>query len=450
MPATPSLAPGIRNSPFALRAFFLDPVGCLRRQYERHGDVSSLVFGSVKATLLNHPDLMKEVLVTNARSFKQPSISGRNKGRYGDSLFVLEGEGHRVHRRMLNPAFSPARVRDYAQLVLHEARLQRDAWQAGQVVDMRHETTRFTLMVICNALFSVDMDASALQVIHDLHQSHADYTDLHPLLALGAAILPMGPAHRQYRAESELDLTLKRLIAARRSSHEERSDILSTLLDARSPDGEAISDQVVRDDLVSLFWAGHETTANSMAWAWHLLATNPTVDEQVLAELTRALQGREATVDDLPNLPYLRQVVTEIFRVYPPIWAYLREPVADYTLIHEGRQYLLPARSMVVLSPWLLHRDTRFWNEPQQFDPGRWTPERAPQQPANSYAPFGIGHRKCMGEGLAWMEIMLSLAVLLPRWKAVPATEAPVTMQAGITLQPVGLKLRLEPRQSVS
>ena len=207
-----------------------------------------------------------------------------------------------------------------------------------------------------------------------------------------------------------------------------------------------MSDKLVRDDLVSLFWVGHETSANALAWTWHVLSTHPEVQARVAEELETAIGNREVRYEDLSKLGYMRRVVHEVLRLYPTIYNVVRRPIEDYTVEHEGRRYRLPKGSYVLVSQYLLQRDARFWRDPLVFDPDRWTPEQAETVVPNSYFPFGVGQRRCVGEGMAWMEIMLTLAALLPRWRVQPSGSAPVQTRAGFTLQPAGLKLKLEAR----
>jgi len=442
------LPPGITNRPFALRKFILDPLGFLDKMAREYGDVSTFAWGPFRASVFNHPSLVREMLLTNIGAFEQAGLWGRNKRRFGQSFFVLEGEEHHQHRRMLGPGFAQGRIEDYAEIVLRELDVVAGAWREGQIVDMRHEMTLLTLLVICNALFASDLDEEAKAVVTNLHDAHTHFSNLNRSLVPLVSLLPMGPAHRQYRAEADLDATLKRLIALRRASSEERKDVLDALIRVRSGSGEGMSDKLVKDDLVSLFWVGHETSANSLAWTWHAMTAYPDVQTKIVAEIEEVIGDRPVRYEDLAKLTYMRRVVHEVLRLYPTIYTVVRRPIEDYTVEHEGRRHRIPKGSYVIASQYLLQRDPRFWRDPEVFDPDRWTPERAAEVVPNTYFPFGAGQRHCLGEGMAWMEIMLTLAALLPRWRAVPATSEPVQPQAGLTLQPMGLKLKLESRTS--
>jgi cytochrome P450 len=198
-----------------------------------------------------------------------------------------------------------------------------------------------------------------------------------------------------------------------------------------------MSDLQLRDEALTLFLAGHETTANALAWTWHLLARHPDAEARLHAELDAVLAGRLPTADDLPRLPYTRAVLAESMRLCPPAWTIGREPLEEF----EAGGYRIRAGTVVLVSPWITHRDPRWWAEPERFDPGRWTPEREAELPRFAYFPFGGGPRKCIGEGFAWTEGILVLATLAQRWKLRHAPGATVGRQPLITLRPTGLRM---------
>ncbi|HEX2094505.1 MAG TPA: cytochrome P450 [Longimicrobiaceae bacterium] len=246
------------------------------------------------------------------------------------------------------------------------------------------------------------------------------------------------------RARARLDATIYRIIGERRSG-EDRGDLLSMLLLAQDEEGDGggMTDLQLRDEALTLFLAGHETTANALSWTWHLLSGNPEVEAALHAELDRVLGGRLPTVDDLLVLPYTRAVLAESMRLFPPAYVVGREPVED----QEIGGYRVPRGSIVLMSPWVIQRDPRWWPDPLRFDPGRWTPEREEELPRFTYFPFGGGPRKCIGEGFAWTEMVLLLAVLAQRWRVRVLPGHPVVPEPMITLRlRHGIRARLERR----
>jgi cytochrome P450 len=233
------------------------------------------------------------------------------------------------------------------------------------------------------------------------------------------------------------------MIDERRRSGEDRGDLLSMLLAARDEEGDggAMTDLQLRDEALTLFLAGHETTANALAWTWHLLALNPGAEARLHAEVD-ALGDAPPRADDLPRLPFTRAVLAESMRLHPPAWAVGRQPLEDFA----AGGYRIRAGTVVLMSPWLTHRDPRWWPEPERFDPDRWSPENEARLPRFAYFPFGGGPRKCIGEGFAWTEGILVLATLARRWRLRHAPGAVVGRQALITLRPSGLRMVAEVR----
>jgi cytochrome P450 len=272
----------------------------------------------------------------------------------------------------------------------------------------------------------------------------------------GYAILPFGAlmewaplrwVRDLHRARRRLDALIFRLVADRRASGGDRGDLLSMLIAARDAegDGSGMTDQQLRDEIVTLLMAGHETTANALTWAWHLLSRHPHAEAALHAELAHVLGGRVPTADDLPQLEYARRVLSETMRLYPPAWMIERRPLEDF----EAGGYIIPSGTIVLMSQYLVHRDPRWWSEPEHFDPDRWAPDRQALRPKFAYFPFGGGARMCIGEHFAWMEGVLVLATLAQRWRM--RYEEPVGPKAEplVTLRPRGgMPMRLEQRAS--
>lgn len=445
MPATQS---ALRRIPGPPARSFGAPPALLRRDAAAYfqelardyGDVAHVRFGSFEAYLLTHPDLARDVLVTRARLFVKGRGLQRAKRLLGEGLLTSEGEFHHRQRRLLQPVFLKSRIQLYARAMGLRAEQTSARWQDGQSVDMAREMARLTLAVVGDTLFSADVEGEAHELGQALDTSISLFNALSSPLQALYDLLPIGPARTFRLARARLDATILGLIEERRralaSGAEDRSDLLSLLLGARYEDGSAMDDAQLRDEAMTIFLAGHETVANALAWTWYLLAQHENVAARVREEAHQVLGGRAAVYQDLDNLPWTRQVIMESMRLYPPAWIVGRSALEDYEFEHAGARYRIPRGSMVLLSQWVLHRDARFWERPEQFEPERWNSEEARLNRA--YFPFGGGPRQCIGEGFAWMEAVLLLAGLAQHWSVRLADSAPVGVQPRITLRPLG------------
>jgi cytochrome P450 len=255
--------------------------------------------------------------------------------------------------------------------------------------------------------------------------------------------LPLPANQRAEQARQRLDATIYRIIGERRAGGEDRGDLLSMLLAAQDEEGGGMSDEQVRDEAMTLFLAGHETTANALTWTWYLLSQNPAEERQLHAELRQVLGGRTPTVDDIPDLPYTRMVLSESMRLYPPAYAIGRQAIEPY----EVRDYVIDPGSTVFVSPYVMQRDPRYWFDFERFDPQRWTPAAQARRPKFSYFPFGAGPRVCIGEGFAWSEGILVLATVAQSWQARLVLGHPVDPEPLITLRPKhGMRMTLHRR----
>ena len=428
----------------ALLRFRRDPIAVLRRAASEYGDVVRLPLSKHPVYLVNHPDLIKDVLVTNQKQFKKGRGLEQIKRLLGEGLLTSEGEFHLRQRRLIQPAFHRQRVVAYGESMTYYAAQARERWQGGETRDMHAEMMRLTLAIVGKTLFGAEVEAEAAEIDGALGEIiglfrllQLPYSDLLERLPL--------PVVRRFRtARARLDATIYRLIARHRAAGEDRGDLLSMLLAARDEDdGGRMSDEQVRDEALTLFLAGHETTANAMTWTWYLLSQHPDVEERFHAEIDTILAGRTPTVDDLPRLPYTRCVFSESLRCFPPAWLLGRRLLSDYTL----GGHALAAGSIVLLSQFVMHRDPRFWPDPERFDPDRWTPEAEAARPKFAFFPFGGGPRVCIGEQFAWMEGVLLLATLGQRWRLRLAPGQIVAAQPIVTLRPrYGMRMRVESR----
>lgn len=417
-----------------LLAFRRDPLGTLERLAREHGDVAGMRFGPRRVTLLTHPDLVREVLVTRHKSFVKSYALQRARVLLGEGLLTSEEPLHLRQRRLAQPAFHRERIAAYAaDMVAYAARTDGE-WRDGAEVDVAREMNRLTLAVAGKTLFGAEVAGEAEEIARALTDALGLFKRLTNPLGPLLDRFPTPATLRMRRARARLDATVYRLIAERRRSGEDRGDLLSMLLLAQDDegDGSGMTDLQLRDEVLTIFLAGHETTANALAWTWHLLARAPGVEAALHAELDRVLAGRLPTMDDLPALPYTRAVLAESMRLFPPAYVVGRQPLHDM----EIGGYRVEAGSIVLTSPWVVQRDPRWWPDPLRFDPSRWTPDAEAALPKLAYFPFGAGPRKCIGEGFAWTEGILVLATLARRWRVRPVPGHPVETEPTITLRP--------------
>lgn len=417
-----------------LLAFRRDPLRFLGDLAREHGDVVCFRLGPQEVFLINDPEMIRAVLVTEDRRFsKGPGI--RVIGRLlGQGLLTSEGDFHRRQRRLAQPAFHRQRIAGYAQTMSEYAREWQTRWDDGESLDVAREMGGLTLRIAAKTLF----DSEVVEEIRDVSEALTESLRLYTLATLpfAARLEPFLPflTRRFHTARARLDGVVYRMIAQRRASGEDRGDLLSMLLLACDAEGGggAMTDLQLRDEAMTLLLAGHETTANALAWTWYLLSQNGEAEARLHAEVDKVLRGRAPTVDDVPHLPYTRMVVSEAMRCYPPAWLIARRALEDCPL----GAFTVPAGVLVLMSQWVTHHDPRYYPEPFRFDPERWTPERAATRPKFAYYPFGGGSRVCIGEQFAWMEGVLVLAALASHWQFRPVPGHRVMPQPVITLRP--------------
>ena len=426
------------------RTFRRDPTTFLTR-LARLGDVTTFRMGKMRAYFVNHPDLVRDVLVVNAHKFHKGRALKRAKGLLGEGLLTSEEEFHLRQRRLVQPAFHKQRIISYAEAMTGYAGRMSDGWRAGEVRDIDHEMMRLTLQIVAKTLFSADITDDADEV----GAAMTTIVNLFNFLLLPFSELleklPIPHAIRFRRAKAKLDEIIYGFINERRASAEDKGDLLSMLLLAKDEEGTgSMSDEQVHDECLTLFLAGHETTANLMTWTWYLLSQNREAEAKLHEELDRVLDGRVPTFDDLSGLKYTEAVIAESMRLYPPAWVVGRLSVAD----HEFNGFKVARGSLVLVSEYVMHRDARFWDAPDEFKPERWealSVKEATQR--NIYFPFGGGVRRCIGEQFAWTEGILLLASLARKWKLRLQPEQKIGLKPQITLRPkFGMRMKIESR----
>ncbi len=429
-PGPKSLIPGR-----ALLTFRRDPIAFLMSTARDFGDIACFGAGSQQYFLVNHPDHIKDILVTHHADFKKGRGLERAKRMLGNGLLTSEGPFHHRQRRLAQPAFHRDRIAGYADIMVNYAdRLQRERWRKGQTLDIAKEMMHLTLAIVGRTLFDTETEAEAEQVREALSETMKGYTRAMLPFAEFLDRLPLRRNRHYLRARNVLDSIIYRIIDERRRSGEDRGDLLSMLLRAQDEEGDGgrMTDLQLRDEAITIFLAGHETTANTLTWTWYLLSEHPDIEQRLHRELDSVLAGRLPTAEDFPRLQYTEMVITEAIRLYPPAWILGRRALKDYKL----GPYIVPAGAIVIMSPYVMHHDPRYFPDPFRFDPDRWTPEARASRPQFSYFPFGGGPRRCIGEGFALMESIMVLATLARKWSLRRMVDQPIALQPLITLRP--------------
>ena len=426
------------------RSFRKDPPGFLTK-LSKLGDVSAFRIGKIQAFFINHPDLIRDLLVTNHSKFMKGRALQRAKGLLGEGLLTSEKEFHLRQRRMIQPAFHRNRINEYAKAMIELGEKMAGEWRAGDVRDVDKEMMRLTLWIVGKTLFSANVEDDADVVGKAMTTIVSMFNFI--LLPFSELLekLPIPPITKLKNARQTLDEVIYKIIDERRASGEDKGDLLSMLLTAQDEEtGGAMTDRQIRDECLTLFLAGHETTANALTWTFYLLSQNPEVERKFHAELAEVLGDKSLTPEDYPRLKYTEAVLAESMRLFTPAWGIGRLALEE----HEFNGYQIPAKSLVLASPFVMHRDARFWENAEEFIPERW--EKLSVKEAGNrfiYFPFSKGVRSCIGESFAWMEGVLLLAVLGRKWKLSLAPEQKIGYQAMVTLRPkYGMKMNIEER----
>jgi cytochrome P450 len=385
-----------------------------RRCAGDYGDIFALRFVVRRVYVINHPNLVEDVLVTHSRHYRKHFGLRLNPYVFGNGLLTSEGDFWLRQRRLIQPAFARHRLLEFAPEMVAAGERLLARWAPGQAVDVEAEMMRLTMDITARTLFGADASADAEVVSESITVLQETFAKLFTSPLPPMLWLPTPTSRRMWRALRRLDAIIYRFIAQRRGSHEHRNDLLSLLLRARDDeDGKGMSDQQVRDEAMTLFLAGHETTALTLSWIWYLLALHPEVEARLVEEWRQVLRGRNPTPEDIPRLRQTEMVVQEGMRLYPPAAAFGREALADMTL----GGYRVPRGTTIVMCPWLLQRDPRWWQEPEAFRPERWAQGHPQATPKYAYIPFGGGPRLCIGSTFAMMEAVLLLATIGQRYR---------------------------------
>jgi cytochrome P450 len=424
-------------------SFWRDPPAFLVSLAREHGDVARFRWGRSDEYLLNNPEYVHRVLVTEQRSFMKGQALQEAKRILGEGLLTSEGELHLRQRRLVQPLFHRQRIEGYADTMVSCAERVSERWRDGERIDAQREMARLTLAIVGRTLFAADVEEEASEIGVALTNALDSIKTLMLPWSGVIEVLPIPAMRRLQRARQRLDETIYRLIGERKANGSAGDDLLALLVSAGRDTGEPMSDEQIRDEAMTLFLAGHETTAATLTWTWFLLAQHPDVEARLHEEFEAVLGDRPPRVKDLESLRYTEMVLSEAIRLYPPAWLIGRRALVDF----EAGPYVIPARSIVILSPYVSHRDARWFPEPGRFDPDRWTEDARTTRPRWAYFPFGGGTRTCIGEGFAWTEAKLVLATLARQWRLRGVPGHQVELHPRVTLRPKGgMPMTLERR----
>ena len=482
-----NLPPGLRFSlPFyALKPWVKlgEPIRLFEYLHRTYGAIAHYRFMGTPIIFLNHPDYIREVLVTQASSFVKERTVRRMKILLGEGLITSDDPIHIRQRRIVAPAFHRQRIAAYADEIVTSSVDHIAGWKEGDMLDISAAMMSLSLQIVARTLFHTQVTDDIRRINDEVNAIMEIYNFLIAFPRMEAVLdlpfpLPIRKINAFRRSRALLDEVVHRLIREHQASGEDQGDLLSMLISSRDEDGSALSDTQIRDEVLTIFLAGYETTANALAWTWYLLSQNPEAEAKLHAELDRVLttstsashedvslqaearraraeqpphsampeqppdqsseqptaraQHRLPTLADYPSLRYTEQVFAESMRLYPPAWAMGRLSTQPVTL----GPYRIPSGAHFFMSQYIVSRSPEFYPDPLRFDPDRFTPEAKASRPRFTYFPFGAGSRQCIGESFAWMEGVLAIATIASRWRMTYLGSAPPVPQAKITLRP--------------
>jgi len=428
-----------------------DPLTFISHCHRLYGDVFQARLGPKNVYVVAHPADVQHVLQENNRNYRKGAHYDTLRPMFGNGLMMSEGDYWLKQRRIVQPAFHRQRLGQFASTMTRLTEEMLDRWQPiserGHSIDVASEMVKLTLTIVCTSLFGADVsrEAAGVGAAHAFCLTHAEHRIV-SLFALPESI-PTPDNLRYRRSVNLLHGVVDRFINERRSSGEDTGDLLSTLAFARYEEtGELMDHDQLRDEMITLFLNGHETVAGALGWAFYLLSKSPQVERRLHEELATVLGGRTPTFEDLPKLKYTTMVIEESMRLFPPAWIIERDTLGP----DEISGYYIPPKSTVVLSQWLTHRHPDFWENPEGFDPERFSPEQSANRHRFAYFPFGGGPRLCVGANYALMEMPLVLATIAQRFHLDLVPGHPVVMEPVITLRPkYGILINLRPRKAM-
>jgi cytochrome P450 len=415
-----------------LPLFAADPLGFLERAARNDGPVAHLRFGRSRAVLLSDPALIEEVLTGKREDFvkARPLLALRRL--FGRGLLTNEGEPWKRQRRLAQPAFQPRALIGHSRTVITRTGTLLDTWKTGSTFDVHHEMKKLLMLIIAEALFGADASERAAAIGMALESTMDHYSSRRGLARFSPDWFPLAANRSYVKGVNELEQFVNETVAARRGNGTAHHDLLAMLLAARDERGLPMPAKQLRDEAITLFVGGFDTPALALSWSWYLVSSNPAVAQRLRDEVDTCLGRRDPGFEDLRQLRFAEAIIKEAMRLYPPAWIVSREAARDTTI----GGHAIRRGTSVMMSQWVVHRDDRFFPNPQSFDPDRWLSDARQELPRFAYFPFGGGPRVCIGASFAMMETTLILAMLAQRFELNVIDSAAVEPRATMTLRP--------------
>lgn len=396
----------------------------------------------MRVALLNHPDHIREVLSIKHRNFIKGRPLRMAKALLGEGLLTSEGDFHKRHSRIIQPAFHRKMVASYDTAVTEYTRRMMNRWEDGMQLDIFPEMIKMSTAAAGKAFFHADLETEAPDINEALNSAAGIFGRTAVPYSEWLLKLPLPGTFRFFKAKARLDEMIYHLIDKRRQHPIDQDDLLALLLRAQEKD-KSLTDEQIRDEALTILLAGFDTTSLALTWTFYLLSQHPEVERALQEEVDRVLPGRIPTATDIPRLKYTRMVLGESMRILPPIYLIAREALEDFSI----EQYTIPAGTLVLISPYLIHHDARFHPNPEQFDPKAWDKHANRKNSKYEYLPFGVGPRACIGQPFAWLEGILALATIVRHWKLQLVPGHPVAFLQLVNLRPkYGMRMVLERR----
>ena len=426
----------------ALLEFSRTPLEFLLKCDREVGDIVSLSVGSAKTYLFKHPDLIDEVLSKQNQNCVKDISYRVLQDVLGNGLLLSHGDTWKYHRRLMQSAFSRDRLSDYGASVVADTDLMLNSWRLGEIRDIHREMSLLTVKVIMQTMFGIEASATAAEITTALNTIMVQYAHQAEIFYLLPTWLPTIGNWRANQAKKRLNEIVEAIVNQRQQ--QTKDELLSMLLTARDDAGNKLSDRELRDEVITLLIAGHDTTANALTWTLMLIAQNPEVEAKLVAEVRSVLKTHLPTIHDLPQLPYTEMVLKESMRLYPPAWILGRELIVDCKIA--GHNFT--RGTVIYFSQWAVHRDARFFDRPEQFDPDRWSDNLEQHLPRCAYFPFGAGARVCIGKAFSMMEATLILAMIIQRFHLTLLPELTMELLPSLTLRPKqGINMAIASRE---
>lgn len=414
-----------------LLSYRKDSIGFLKKIVKEYGDIVHFKIGLIRIVLLNHPDYIKEVLTIQQRNFVKGRPLEMAKEILGDGLLTSEGDYHKSHSRIIQPAFHRNMLETYVPIITKGVQRMMNRWKDGEKIEVKEEMTNLSITVAGKTLFHADMEEEAPKI----NQALEDVTSLFERIIVPFSEIllhiPLPGTIRFKKAKKLLDEMIYGMIDERRKNTEHPTDLLSLLIQSQK-DSVGMSDQQIRDEALTLLLTAFDTTSTALTWAWYLLSQNPDAEAELHKELDRVLEGRLPTAENIPQLKYTRMVFGESLRLFPPSYLIVREALHDFHI----DKYIIPGGTLILMSPYLIHHDARFHPNPEKFDPYAWEQHSHGQQAKYEYLPFSRGPRSCIGEPFAWMHGILVLATMAQTLRLKLQPDHRIELQPLINLRP--------------